>query len=179
MPDENEKHLSDFVEYLTRLTPENDRGTLAVLRRGLGYPPGQDLDMYRYVARFVPDAFRGKDREKVYYLVAALYAFHQLSTDEDLNFGSHMALAASQQKDLAATERRFVVLLNTNLADLADYMRQAISFLRANKVKINWQNLFDDLSHWDSRNKSVQRRWANSFWAYQKPVNESTTNKEN
>lgn len=172
MPDEERKKPSAFIEYLTNLTPENDRGTLAVLRRGLGYPPGQDVEMYRYVARFVPEDARGYDREKIYYLVAALYAFHQMNTTEDLNFGNHMAMAASLAGDPTSTERRFTVLLNADIADLSDYLRQAVSFLKSKNVKINWNTLFEDLRNWDSPDKRVQRRWANSFWAYQKPVEE-------
>jgi len=179
----NEKKSSGFIEYLTSLSPEKDRGVLAVLRRGLGYPPAQDVDMYRYVARFVPDEIRGKEREKIYYLVAALYAFHPLNTDENLNFGNHMAIAASQMGDSTSTERRFTVLLNADVADLEGYLRQAVSFLKSREtpVKVNWNNLFTDLKFWGSPNKTVQRRWANSFWAYQKLSEEdqTTQTKEN
>jgi CRISPR system Cascade subunit CasB len=175
MPDEESKKPHHFIEYLTGLTTENDRGALAVLRRGLGYPPGQDVNMYRYVARFVPEEARGREREKVYYLIAALYAFHQLSTTDNLNFGDHMAKAASLEKDPTATERRFTVLLNANSTDLADYLRQAVSFLKSRKVKveINWNNLFEDLKRWDLPGRPTQRRWANAFWGYQKPAEEN------
>ena len=184
MPNEERKKPSGYIEYLTGLTAENDRGTLAVLRRGLGYPPGQDVDMYRYVARFVPDDARGREREKIYYLIAALYAFHQLKTTEDLNFGNHMAIAASLAGDPTSTERRFTVLLNANIADLADYLRHAVNFLKSKGVPINWNTLFEDLKRWDLPDKPIQRRWANSFWAYQKPAEEkpsqpTQTNKEN
>jgi CRISPR system Cascade subunit CasB len=169
MPNDKRKPISNFVKYLTDLTAENDRGALAVLRRGLGYPPGEDVAMYRYIARFVPDSERSKDREKIYYLVAALYAFHQLACDEG-NFGNHMAIAAGRSADTISTERRFTVLLNANISDLADYLRQAVSFLKAKEVPINWDGLFEDLKHWDLPDKPVQRRWANGFWAYQKPA---------
>jgi CRISPR system Cascade subunit CasB len=140
--------------------------------------------MYRYIARFVPDEIRGKEREKIYYLVAALYAFHPLNTAENLNFGNHMAKAASLMKDPVSTERRFTVLLNADIADIGDYLRQAVSFLRSKEVPINWNNIFEDLRLWNLPNKPVQRRWANSFWAYQKPIEEkpnqtTQTDKEN
>lgn len=185
MPDEVKKTPS-FIEYLTSLTPESNRGELAVLRRGLSYPPAEDVDMYRYIARFVPEAQRGTRRERIYYLVAALYAFHPLSTDENLNFGNHMAAAAQQMKDPASTERRFTLLLNVDSDDLADYLRQAISFLKSKDVKVNWSRLFNDLNQWDLPGRPVQKRWANGFWGYQKPTDSkdnqqsdhSTINKE-
>ena len=171
MPNSESHKKSPFIEYLTALTPENDRGTLAALRRGLGVPPGEEVGMYRYVAPFVPDSERGREREKIYYLVASLYAYHRLSTDEG-NFGAHMAKAASLSTDVTATERRFTALLGARLEDLADVLRQAVSFLRSKDVEINWQALFDDLRRWDYPNKPVQRRWANAFWAYRKPAGE-------
>jgi CRISPR type I-E-associated protein CasB/Cse2 len=133
--------------------------------------------MYRYVARFVPEAQRGTDREKIYYLIAALYAFHPLSTAETLNFGNHMAAAAKQMKDPVSTERRFSLLLSVESEDLADYLRQAMSFLKSKDVKVNWNQLFYDLSQWDLPGKPVQRRWANGFWGYQKP-DDNPENKE-
>ena len=170
---EERKKSSAFITYLTGLVADNNREALAVLRRGLSYPPGEDVEMYRYVARFVPEAERGRDREKIYYLVAALFAFHPLPTTGG-NFGNHMALAASRASDPASTERRFTVLLNANILDLADYLRQAVSFLKSREIPIpiNWEALFEDLKHWDSPGKPIQRHWANAFWAYQKPVDE-------
>lgn len=168
MPEETRKP-SAFVEYLTSLTPEKDRGTLAVLRRGLASPPGQDINMYRYVSRFVVDELHGTWAEKVHFLVAALYGFHPVSTDEAGNFGSHMAAAARQMPDAASTERRFTLLLNADRDDLADYLRQAISFIKSKDVPVNWGTLFTDLKYWEAPGRPVQQRWAKAFWAYQKP----------
>lgn len=168
-----ERKPSRFIEYLTSLTPEINRGELAVLKRGLRYPPAEDVDMYRYVARFVPEAQRGTQREKIYYLIAALYAFHPLNTNDDLNFGNHMAAAAKQMVDTASTERRFTLLLNIDSDDLADYLRQAISFLKSKEVKINWNRLFDDLNQWDLPGRPVQKRWANGFWGYHAPADQN------
>ena len=177
-----EKKISPFIEYLTSLTPESDGGELAVLKRGLRYSPAEDVDMYRYVAHFVPEEQRGTWREKIYYLVAALYAFHMLDTKENLNFGNHMAAAAKQMKDPTSTERRFTLLLNTDSDDLAYYLRQAVSFLKSKDVKINWNNLFDDLNQWGLPGRPAQKRWANGFWGYQTPTdsnNESSKSPNN
>jgi len=185
MSNEKQKQ-SPFVEYLTSLTPEKDRGVLAVLKRGLRYPPAEDVDMYRYIARFVPESHRGTWREKIFYLVASLYAFHPLSTSENLNFGNHMAAAARQMVNPDSTERRFALLLNVDSDDLAGYLRQAVSFLKSKDVKVNWKNLFEDLNLWDLPGRPAQKRWANGFWGYLAPaegdVNQptnSTNNKEN
>jgi CRISPR system Cascade subunit CasB len=155
-----------FMKYLTGLNHEDHRQELAVLRRGLSAPPAEDPNMFRIIARFVPDEDRNTQREKVYYLVAALYAFHPQQT-ENGNFGAHMALAAHTANDSSATERRFTVLLNAPSADLPDYLRQAVSFLKSKEIPINWFSLFEDLLRWDDPNKSTQHKWANGFWAFQ------------
>lgn len=158
-----------FIKYLTSLNTDNNRGTLAVLRRGLSGRPLEDLNLRRFVARKVPDSDRSTSREGVYYLVAALYALNPLETGKG-NFGSHMKLAASKRADLEAAERRFTVLLNTRLEDLSSPLRQALSMLKREELAVNWPELFADLLHWEHPNKTVQRAWANSFWVYERPV---------
>jgi len=161
--DTNQVH---FLKYLLGLNTEYNRHELAILRRGLTLPPGEDANMYRIIARFVPDEERGGEREKLYYLIASLYAFHPMHTEKG-NFGNHMAEAAAKMTESTATERRFTVLLNAHYQDLPDYLRQAVSFLKSNEIPINWFSLFKDLLRWDHPDKYTQRKWANGFWAYQ------------
>jgi CRISPR system Cascade subunit CasB len=160
--DDIQQKQHPFIQYLLGLSQREQRGELAVLRRGLSQPPAQDVAMYPIVARFVPDESRGKQKEKVYYLIAALYALHPLNTNQG-NFGDHMRKAASEN-NREATERRFVVLLNAHLDDLPDYLRQSVSYLKSKDMPINWEVLFLDLNRWNSPSKYIQRRWANSFW---------------
>ncbi len=173
-----------FVKYLTELGTEDNRGTLAVLRRGLMGDPVLDLNLYRFVAWRVPDADRGTPREAVYYLIAALYALHPMNTAEG-NMGSHLKRAAVKREDADAAERRFTALLNTRMDDLASPLRQAVTLVKQQELPINWTTLFADLLHWDHPQRIVQRAWANHFWAYERPVEEAMddqlteTHKEN
>ncbi len=158
-----------FIIYLTGLKPENDRGALAVLRRGASGNPAEDLNAYRFVARRIPDTDRGTPRETLYYLVAALYALNPLTTGSG-DFGAHMKQAAGLRRDSEAAERRFTALINNRLEDLSTPLRQAVMMLKQLDLPINWTSLFSDLLYWKSTQKTVQRRWANSFWAYEPPV---------
>lgn len=176
MRDANPKPEDRFIAYLKSLDEKQQRGELAVLRRGLSQPPGSDVNMYRYVARFVPGFARGRLREQVYYLVAALFAYHPLSTKKG-NFGNHMRASAGDA-NLEAVERRFTVLINSHPEDLPDYLRHAVSLLKSKDIAINWEQLFKDLCHWDHPDRYVQRQWANSFWGYSPEVDESTKNEE-
>lgn len=171
-----QNHLSEgqyaFIKYLTGLNTDDDRGTLAVMRRGLSGIPVEDLNLYRFVAKKIPENDRGTNREGVYYLVAALYALHPSETTEG-NFGSHMRLVAYQRDDQEAAERRFTVLLNTRIEDLAKPLRQAVTMVKQQELPVNWTGLFADLLHWDHPKKIAQRAWANSFWGYEGPVDDA------
>ncbi|MDX9851847.1 MAG: type I-E CRISPR-associated protein Cse2/CasB [Anaerolineaceae bacterium] len=158
-------HQERFLNYLFEQSKKEERGVLAVLRRGLSTQPGEDMNMYRYVARFIPEHERGTPKERTYYLIAALYAYHQINVEQG-NFGNHMRSAITEINE-DATERRFTILLNAHQEDLSDYLRQATSYLKTKEVGINWKQLFEDLLYWGHPESFVQRNWANSFWGYQ------------
>lgn len=164
MPNNSQEQKDPFVQHLISLSPEKNRQELAVLRRGLGQPPGQDVHMYPYVVRYLPNFARGTSAEAIYYLIASLFAYHPLHQESPANFGNHMAAALSKTKDTAAGERRFTILLNAHIEDLPDYLRQAISILKAKDIPINWFQLLQDLKNWDHPDRFVQRQWANAFW---------------
>lgn len=165
----------DFIKYLTSLTADKNRGTLAALRRGLSGRPENDLELYRFITRRIPEEDRNSYREAIYYLVAALYASHPYSTDEG-NFGDHLRVVASLRTDQEAAERRFAALLNTRLQDIHRPLRHAIAMLdcQQQKIPVHWEALFADLLNWNSTSKSSQRAWANGFWVYERPEALST-----
>lgn len=165
MPDYLTREQSAFLMYLTSLNTDANRGTLAVLRRGLAGNPIEDLNLYRFVTRHIPDSDRGIVREHAYYLIAALYALHPLLSASG-NMGGHMKRASQLRNDGEAAERRFTVLLNTSLTDLAMPLRQAVTMLKQLDLPVNWTAFFAGLLHWDNPDKFVQRAWANSYWAY-------------
>lgn len=159
-----------FIRYLSSLDTETNRGTLAVLRRGLSGDPVEDLNLYRFIAPRVPESDRGTRRESAYYLVAALYALHPMNADEG-NMGDHMRLVALRRADPDSAERRFAAMLNTRLEDLNTPLRQAVMMIKQVEppLPVNWAALFADLLRWEHPRKPAQRAWANSFWAYVRP----------
>ena len=173
MSDETQIH--PFIEYLYSLSQGQHRGALADLRRGLSEPPGTAPVMFPYVARWVPEDARQSWKEKVYYLVAALFAYYQSGSKQagkqritSGNFGEHCLRAKAAKKQSESYEMRFASLLKSNVEDLPVYLRQMISLLKSAEVPINWDQLFYDLNRWNSESQYIQRQWANSFWAYQK-----------
>ena len=63
-----------FIEALVELYKQEDRAALAALRRGLGRPPGETIEMHPYVAPFTQGLSR--KQEDAYYLIAALFGLY-------------------------------------------------------------------------------------------------------
>ena len=154
-----------FVEFLRGL---DDRTALAALRRGLGMPPGHAPEMHRYVVRWA-SGDHPRWREDIYYIVAALFAYHPLHWPVERegwsNLGASFAMlqgvgGASEQ----GVERRLTALLSAHVEDLHVHLRHAVSLLKANGVPIDWGQLLDDLRYWEHNDRPVQRNWARAFW---------------
>jgi CRISPR system Cascade subunit CasB len=155
----------EFVTYLESL--RENRGALAALRRGLGQPPGDVPDMFRYVVPKMK-AKSGTWTEKTHYLIASLFALHPASTSSG-NVGNHFArhLDFQNPENNTALERRFTTLLTASPDDLHIYLRQAIGFLKSNEeTPINWHRLMWDVLALGIPEKTskVQKRWAEGFW---------------
>ncbi|MHB8194445.1 MAG: type I-E CRISPR-associated protein Cse2/CasB [Bellilinea sp.] len=153
-------HQHPFIEHLHSL--KDNRSALAALRRGLGQPPGAVPEMFPYVVPYLPGAIRALT-DASYYLIASLYAFHPLETSTG-NMGAHLRATIKDENAGKATERRFVALLNSHPDDLPVHLRHTVSYLKSKDQPICWEQLFDDLYHWDHPKHYVQRSWANAFW---------------
>src|SRR5713226_3326700 len=60
-----------FIKSLEKLIQGEDRAALASLRRGLGKPPGEAVEVYRYIFPFTQDLHLRQ--EDAYYTVATLF----------------------------------------------------------------------------------------------------------
>lgn len=184
MAQNNQKYA--FVTYLYTLADENKRGALADLRRGLTGQPGTTPVMYPYVAPWITEKARNRWEEKIYYLLASLFASYQsgaaggktLRTEEG-NLGEHCQILKQKGNQSGSFETRFTSLLNSHPDDLPIFLRQVISLLKSNNIAINWHQLFHDLLYWNSDSKFIQRQWANSYWAYRtEEITQAEENKE-
>lgn len=149
-----------FITYLISL--KENRGALAALRRGLGAQPGSAPEMFPYVVPWLPEKCSQR-MEAAYYLTAALFAYHPENIPSG-NLGAHLRATIAAGGNEQATERRFVVLLQSHPSDLSVQLRHAVSYLKSKDQPINWQQLFEDLLRWDHPQQYIQKRWAGSFW---------------
>ncbi len=164
----------EFINYLYSLADSGKRGALADLRRGLSGQPGTVPALFPYVAAWVPEESRNTWSEKVYYLVATLFAYYQSGSagaknlrTEQGNLGQHCQALQLKEKQSGSFETRFINLINAHPDDLSPYLRQVISLLKSNEMPINWHQLMQDLLRWNSTARYVQKQWANSYWSYQ------------
>jgi len=169
-----------FVNYLVRLAHTRDsdptaRATLAMLRRGLGKEPGEAPEMYRYVQpRLAAVAEWDEGR---YYLVASLFAAHQVNWHETdtpdprrLNIGaSFRQFINAKPESSDSTQRRFEALLECDREELPIHLRHAVSLLKSGDTWIHWEQLLRDIAQWNCEGKPVQRRWARAYWNGQSP----------
>jgi len=178
-----------FIDYLKGLLEREDgRAAMANLRRGLGKPPGTVFEMDRYILSQVPGNV-GTGQEKVYYLVAALFAFWHQGKEKaeslegerntDRNLGKSLQRLVdiyvaedtspeppkeTREKHEMRLEKRLNALLNAHLDDLPDYLRQVVSLLKSKDILINWVQLLNDIQRWDTESRIVQHEWAKGFW---------------
>ena len=165
MPTPEPRKSQHFARYLNGFTERGDRASLAALRRGLGKHPGDAAEMFPYLARWTLSPWE----EETYYLVASLFARHQVSwpgDGPDRNLGASLA-RLNVDGENPGIERRFVALLNADREDAPDHLRHLIARLRTHEIPIDWACLIDDLNGWGSERRYVQRRWARSFWGAQ------------
>lgn len=63
-------------------------------------------------------------------------------------------------------ERRFTSLLDADEGQLSHRLRQMVTLLLSEgAARIDWAELLNDLTYWNSRERYVQRRWARAFYA--------------
>lgn len=172
-----------FAAYLARLARDERRPALAILRRGLDKRPGEAVEMFPYVVPWLSEGL-SPDRQEDYFLVASLFALHQISwqiswpepsggsvADEQgvSNFGVSLrrllipgVLPAGGDR----VERYIVALLDTPREGLPHQLRLMVSLLRAYTIPVDWAQLLIDLADWSCDDRRIQRAWAQAYWRY-------------
>ncbi len=164
--------IERFIEHLNGYAKRDDRAALARLRRGLGKPPGQAVEMMPLVVPYLPPADWGQ--QDAYFLVATLFAMHPKHRAE-AGFG----LALRNVSDNDSAEKRFMVLLNAHPDELDTHLRQCIGLLKTRDIGLDYAQLLDDILHWDHPDRYVQRRWAGDYWGKRQNENDESLSDNN
>jgi len=167
---EREPHprVAEFLKKLAAL----DAGDRARLKRDAGKPLAEAQSIGLFY-RLLPHGLSAA-QEETYFLVATLYPLADGGGTGNLG----TALRAAQDpKNCKGLDRRVEILLDSDATQLPFRLRQAIRFLKSKGVKVNWQQLLEDLLQWNHPGRFIQKQWARAYFALSQPANDNTSAK--
>lgn len=100
-------------------------------------------------------------QEETYFLVATLFGLGKSGGRRNLGEALRKIKTDQNKKGL---DRRMKILLDADTSQVGFRLRQAVVFLKAQQVAIDFQQLLDDLLWWGHEEHNVQRRWARSYF---------------
>lgn len=162
----------EFIQRIERL----DTGKLAMLRRGCGAH-----DPVEGRCPWLIGLIYGVASESTAFLVASLLAQYKTIDIRanrhriNGNFGMTWKRAVAGSKSDASIKRRFNILLDTDYdsrtgeGDMSYRLRQMVRYAASKGIGIDWPTLLTDLKFWNQSEKYVQKQWARSFFAAERP----------
>lgn len=170
---------------------------LAILRRGLGRSPGDDLGSWSIVLRAAGDALDAHGDEPsasewAAHTALTLFAFHQQGERGRSAHRQGPSMGAACRELVGSTarvrqttaaeaedgiRRRFHALgTATSITELAHHARSIVGLLRSSDISLDYARLTEDLERWQRPTSaaSVRLRWGRDF--YRLPSDESTPN---
>ena len=147
---------AQFIERLEKL----DAGDRARLKRNAGKSLAEAKEALGLFYRLLPHGVPVY-QEEIYFLVATLFPLAEGGGKNDLGVSLYLVQSAKNSKGL---DRRVENLLDADLVQLHFRLRQAVHFLQSCRVRVNWQQLLEDLLQWDHPDRFIQQRWARSYF---------------
>lgn len=154
---EKETQVKTFVQKLETL----DSVDLARLKRNAGRSLAEARGVNMLIFYLLPFGL-SHAQEETYFLVATLYPLADGSGNGNLGASMRRAQNITNRKGI---DRRMEALLDAEGAQLSFRLRQAIHFLRSNRVRVNWNQLLEDLLYWNHPERYVQQSWARDYYA--------------
>jgi CRISPR type I-E-associated protein CasB/Cse2 len=155
-------HVAEFVSKLNAL----DAGQKARLKRDAG----KDLSEARSLGLFYRLLPFGAptEKESAYFLAATLFPLADAGQSGCLGDALRRARDPDPKKN-KGLDRRIEILLDSDASQLAFRLRQAVRFLKSNRIPINWQELTEDVLNWNSQYRTVQKKWARAYFKLPAP----------
>ena len=154
---EKESQAKAFVHKLEMLNTVD----MARLKRNAGKSLAEARGVNMLIYHLLPFNISNTHAE-MYFLVATLYPLADGGGSG--NFGASLR-RAQNITNRKGIDRRIEALLDAEGAQLSFRLRQAIHFLHSNRVRVNWNQLLDDLLHWNHPERFVQHSWAREYYA--------------
>ncbi|OUZ08648.1 type I-E CRISPR-associated protein Cse2/CasB [Aeromicrobium sp. PE09-221] len=167
---------------------------LAILRRGLGKRPGDDLASWGIILRAAGHTLNEHTesptrREWAAHTALTLFAYHQQSERsrpmhrESVSIGSacRALIKASGESSEEPIRRRFHALgTSTSIAELSHHARSIVGLLRAEDIAMDYARFTRDLISWQYPDAAanVRLRWGRDFYrlpSNDDPIDEGTS----
>lgn len=146
-----------FLDRLRKL-PTGER---AQFKRNAGAPltdAGKTLGAFYRVLPSGVEPFQ----EESYYLIATLFPLVDEGGTGNLGQALRRAATSGGAQGL---DRRFEILLDADATQFPFRLRQTLRLLKSKDVRVNWQILAEDMLNWNRPSRSVQKRWARSYFS--------------
>lgn len=183
--EEQVKEVQDFIGYLLRLNNNEYKNTaaLAHLRKSLSDEPTAWLGAFPYLSDQLPakqyESNKAKSQQtieweqRVYVLVAGLFASHLIHTTSGKSLGISCGQLKDQPNDkLTSIDLRFKTLLECEKEQLPALMRSLFQMLKGKNIAVDYGKLLSDLLQWQKPEKTTQLSWATDFWAVHQSLTE-------
>lgn len=156
--------VASFLGFLQSLRAQGDRAAMAALRRCLAVDVDEmgNLRAFRYLGPFLQG--EGLERQRAYWLVAGLYAYHPTDPGERAETLPAALGRLYRERGQQAIERRFLALLESDPDQLAPRLRRLVGIVRSEEIKLDYESLLRDLLGWFAPERRVQQRWARDFY---------------
>ncbi len=138
-----------------------DAGGRARLKRAAGQGLAESRGSLGLFYSVLPAGIPAHD-EETYFLAATLFPIADGGGQGDLGAALRRA---RNDRNAKGVDRRMHILLDSDADQLPFRLRQTVTFLQSCRVRVDWPRLLDDLLHWRSPRRHVQRRWARSYYA--------------
>jgi CRISPR type I-E-associated protein CasB/Cse2 len=155
-------HVAKFITNLHAL----DAGEKARLKRDAGkdLSEARSLGLFYRLLPFGTPA----EKESAYFLAATLFPLADSGQSGCLGDALRRVRDPDPKKN-KGLDRRIEILLDSDAAQLAFRLRQAVRFLKSNRIPINWQELTEDVLNWNSPYRTVQKKWARAYFKLPTP----------
>lgn len=161
MTTDQRNRTEEQIEVFTKRLEDLEPGERARLKRNAGRSLAESHDVLGVFFRLLPRDVPPRQQEW-YFLVATLYPLASPGASENLGGSLRQARSEANSRGL---DRRVEALLDADRQQVPFRLRQTISFLQSNRVRVNWPRLLKDLIGWEYLDRGVQQRWAQSYFA--------------
>ena len=172
----------------------SQKAYLALMRRGIGYTPGEIPELWGMLLEGVPEEMIGNGRnppsreEWAIYTAMTLFAMHQQGHDlkkecmcvEKEYFGSAIAKLIHSEEDKERILRRFNSMATaSDMPELIYHMRSIIQLLKAENIALDYPALARDIYYYQfpELRSNVRLSWGRKF--YQTLYSKSNMDKSN